>query len=218
MGQVSPTCPAIVFDFDGVLVESVEVKTRAFEALYAPYGEDVRKAVVSYHLAHGGVSRNEKFRYFHSALLARDLSPEEEVRLAERFSELVEDAVVAAPFVPGAHDFLEAHAGRIPLCVASGTPEEELLRIIRRRGMSGYFCAVGGSPRPKRELLEDFAKRLDVAAASLLMVGDAMTDFDAAHAVGARFLGRVPVGEISPFPPGTHIVSDMRSLANFLCA
>lgn len=215
---MSLSCRAIVFDFDGVLVESVDVKTRAFEALYAPYGDDVRKAVVAYHLAHGGVSRNEKFRYFHSALLTRDLSKEEELRLARRFSELVEDAVVAVPFVPGAREFLEAHAGRMPLCIASGTPEDELLRIVRRRNMAEYFRFVGGSPRPKRELLELFAIGLEVPTTSLLMVGDAMTDFEAAQAVGARFVGRVPADQISPFPPGTEIMPDLRSLANLLCA
>src|SRR5687768_6679568 len=42
---------AVVLDFDGVLVESVDVKTRAFARLYSRYGSDVEAEVVAYHLA-----------------------------------------------------------------------------------------------------------------------------------------------------------------------
>ncbi|MCX5934210.1 MAG: hypothetical protein NTU99_05390, partial [Pseudanabaena sp. LacPavin_0818_WC45_MAG_42_6] len=48
---------AIVFDFDGVLVESVDVKTQAFGTLYAEYGDLIVEQVKAYHLLHGGVSR-----------------------------------------------------------------------------------------------------------------------------------------------------------------
>jgi beta-phosphoglucomutase-like phosphatase (HAD superfamily) len=41
---------AIVFDFDGVLVESVDVKTQAFGALYAEYGDRIVEQVKAYHL------------------------------------------------------------------------------------------------------------------------------------------------------------------------
>ena len=62
---------AVVFDFDGVLVESVDVKTDAFAALYRPYGSDIVEKVVAWHMAHGGVMRFEKFRHFHRVFLGR---------------------------------------------------------------------------------------------------------------------------------------------------
>ena len=52
---------AIIFDFDGVLVESLDIKTRAFAKLFGPEGPDMAKRVVDYHLQNGGVSRYEKF-------------------------------------------------------------------------------------------------------------------------------------------------------------
>ena len=48
---------AIIFDFDGVLVESVDVKTRAFCDMYSKYGEEIVEKVKEYHLSHGGISR-----------------------------------------------------------------------------------------------------------------------------------------------------------------
>ncbi|MCG3168321.1 MAG: Phosphoglycolate phosphatase [Bacteroidia bacterium] len=215
MSMHPPRFDAIVFDFDGVLVESVDVKTRAFASLYEPYGAEVVKQVVAWHLAHGGVSRYEKFRHFHQAFLGRTLAPAEESELGERFSALVEKAVIAAAWVPGAREFLEEWHARLPLYVASGTPEEELLRIVARRGMARYFAGVAGAPRKKGEILRDFLDRCGALPARLLMVGDAMTDFDGAAEAGVPFLGIVADGA-NPFPPGVPVLPDLNSFAAFL--
>lgn len=207
---------AIVFDFDGVLVESVDVKTRAFAELYRSHGEAVMEQVVAYHLAHGGVSRFEKFRHFHNAFLGLPLSPEEESRLGDEFSRLVEDTVVASPWVAGAKEFLDANWQRLPLYVASGTPEEELRRIVARRGMERYFRGVFGAPAKKGEILRRIAAERGCRPERLLMVGDAMTDYDGAIAATTAFLGRVPAGIGNPFPPGVTVMPDLTGLAGLL--
>jgi phosphoglycolate phosphatase-like HAD superfamily hydrolase len=206
---------AIVFDFDGVLVESVDVKTRAFAALYDPHGTDVVEQVVAWHLAHGGVSRYEKFRHFHRAFLGRTLAPAEETELGERFSALVEEAVIVADWVPGAREFLEGWRARAPLFVASGTPEEELVRIIERRGMGHFFAGVAGAPRKKGAILRDFLERSGVSPDRMLMVGDAMTDYDGSTEAGVPFLGIAPAGA-NPFPPGVPVLPDLTGFAAFL--
>lgn len=206
---------AIVFDFDGVLVESVDVKTRAFAALYEPYGEDVVRQVVAWHLAHGGVSRYEKFRHFHRAFLGRALNQTEEAELGDRFSALVEEAVIAAAWVPGAREFLEDWHARLPLYVASGTPEEELIRIVGRRGMSHFFKGVAGAPSKKGAILRDFLGLSGASPDRMLMVGDAMTDFDGAVEAGVSFLGIAPAGA-NPFPPGVPVLPDLAGFNAFL--
>ena len=62
---------AIIFDFDGVILDSVDVKTKAFKQMYSIYGDDVMRKVVDYHLLNGGISRYEKFKYFHENFLNR---------------------------------------------------------------------------------------------------------------------------------------------------
>lgn len=208
---------AIVFDFDGVLVESVDVKTQAFASLYESYGPTVVEKVVAWHLAHGGVSRFEKFRYFHRNFLGRDLPPDEEDALGERFSTLVEDAVVAASWVPGAREFLESRYRGLPLYVASGTPDEELKRILDRRGIAHYFRSVAGSPTNKADILRRFAHFGGVAPQRMLMIGDATTDFDGAVGAGTGFLGRVKSGQSNPFPAQVPVVPDLLHLPDFLC-
>lgn len=207
---------AIVFDFDGVLVESVDVKTRAFVELYRPYGEVVMRAVAAYHLEHGGVSRHEKFRHFHRTLLGQTLSKDEEDRLAARFSCLVEDAVVEAPWVAGAREFIEAHYREIPLHVASATPTDELLRIMSRRSMRDYFHLVAGAPQRKGSVLQQVIAAGGHFPGRVLMIGDALTDFDGAREARAAFLGRVAKAARNPFPDSVPVVEDLWQLSVFL--
>lgn len=202
---------AVVFDFDGVLVESVDIKTRAFASLYQPYGLDVVGKVVAHHLAHGGMTRAEKFRHYHEALLGIPLTVETEAALAERFSQLVEDAVVAAPPVAGAVEFLEKFSGVLPLFVASGTPEEEVRRIIECRGMSRYFAGVYGAPRAKGEILLQIALERGFTPTRVLMVGDARTDYEGALSAGTDFVG-CGSPDTGLFPKDIRLIPDLRSL------
>ena len=60
---------AIIFDFDGVILESLEIKTNAFKKLYKSYGTDIVDKVAIHHLENGGVSRYEKFKIYHNQFL-----------------------------------------------------------------------------------------------------------------------------------------------------
>ena len=205
---------AVVLDFDGVLVESVDVKTRAFAALYAEFGPEVVAQVVAYHLAHGGVSRFEKFRHFHRAFLAQALSATAEAELGARFSALVENAVVQAPWVAGAREFLERHHRRLPLLVASGTPEEELKRIIAHRDAEHYFVGVRGAPLAKAEIIAEFVKDRNLQPDRVLMVGDSNTDYEAAQETGVSFLGIAAAASL--FPGAVAVLPDLTGLEDCL--
>lgn len=207
---------AVIFDFDGVLVESVNVKTEAFGALYEPYGRDVVDRVIAHHLEHGGVSRMEKFRHYHSAFLGCELGDDDLNGLCDRFSELVELRVVAAPFVEGARELLDDLHGVLPMYIASGTPEIELKRIVEQRGMAAYFRGVYGSPRAKSDCIRTVLETGGFHAQDVLMVGDAMTDYHAACDTGVRFIGRIDTAGANPFPADIPVVTTLHELRPYL--
>lgn len=207
---------AIVFDFDGVLVESIDVKTSAFADLYRPYGAEVVEQVVAFHLANGGMSRYDKFRHYHQNLLQRSLGSAEESELSAQFSQLVEDKVVQAGWVPGASEFLAAWHSRLPLYVASGTPQDELRRIVAKRGMGAFFRGVYGSPARKAEILKGIIAAGAYRPCDVLMVGDALADFEGARAAGTRFLGRVAEETPNLFDRSVATIPDLVRLSAFL--
>lgn len=204
---------AIIFDFDGVVVESGKIKTQAFADLYREYGEGIVAQVVQFHTQNGGMSRYRKFRHFQQHFLNRPpLTEAEEKQLDIRFSELVVEAVIAADPVPGAIELIRQQAGKIPLFVASGTPETELKVIVERRGLTPYFTEVRGAPALKKTIIADILSTYALKPESVLMIGDAMADLEGAQANNTAFLGRVHPSDANPFPPGIRTVPDLRGL------
>lgn len=202
---------AVIFDFDGVIVESLEVKTDAFRALFADEPDHVER-VVQLHLDNLGVSRYEKFGIIYRDFLRRPLDDAETRRLDERFSELVYERILECELVPGARELLDALASEVPLFVASATPEPELARIVAARGLSAYFRRLRGSPTPKPQIVSELLRDYKLVPGETLFVGDAISDLQAAAANGLAFVGRVPHGERNPFPDSVATVRDLGEL------
>lgn len=203
---------AIAFDFDGVILNSVHIKTEAFRDLFANHPQH-QDAIVAYHLANGGVSRYLKFRYFYENLFHKEYTPEIEKELGERFSQLVFEKVLACSMVKGASAFLTESFARWPLAVISGTPQEELDEIIDKRGLRSYFRQVIGAPTTKDKGLRAFASDRKLHHNEILFFGDAMTDYNAAIKVGTLFIG---IHGETTFPPDTPCISDFTDLYNLL--
>ena len=180
----------IVLDFDGVLVESVHVKTSAFEQLFYEYPDAIPE-IIAYHENNGGISRFEKIYHIYREILNQDLSPLMHESLCQKFSELVLQGVISSPSVRGAEMFLHFCQQRIPLMIVSGTPEDELKDIITARKWEKFFEGVYGSPTTKGEHLTMICRKQEIQPQELLYVGDSRTDYEAACAVGSKFIGRI---------------------------
>lgn len=72
----------LVFDCDGVLLDSVPIKTQAYARIAEPFGPEARDRMVLYYTRHGGVSRYKKFAWFYQEVLGREITPEESDALA----------------------------------------------------------------------------------------------------------------------------------------
>lgn len=185
---------AIVFDFDGVILESVAVKGRAFRRLFPDHPEHADR-LEQYHRENGGLSRHAKIEWYYRELLGTTASRGQIDRDADRFGALIADEMGCCPFVGGAREFLEAQRGVVPMFVASGTPEPELRAIVERRGLGGLFDGVYGAPTTKDTILERIRASLGAEPREILFVGDGRQDAEAAQAVGVAFVGRVSPAE-----------------------
>ncbi|MGZ8410542.1 MAG: HAD family hydrolase [Hyphomicrobium sp.] len=188
----------------------------AFASLYRGYGEDVERAAVHHYREHSGVSRFKRIRHCHERILGQTPSDAEVNELGNRFGAMVEDQVVAAQWVPGAREFLEAQLGVRPLFIASATPQAELQRIIAKRGMTRYFAAIFGSPLDKTEIIREIVATWRLEPESVIMIGDGRADYEAAITNGVRFVGRVPHDHPNPFPEDAAIIGDLSSLPRFI--
>ena len=206
---------AIFFDFDGVILDSVNVKTEAFAKLFEHFGEEVVNQVVKYHLNNGGISRFEKIRYFYSDILKKDLNDDELSKICDEFGSLVFNEVLKANWILGAKEFLLSFHDKLKLFIVSGTPQDEMRKIIDLRGLGLYFQSVHGSPAFKDKLCEKIMEKHSLKQDEIIFVGDAMTDYDAAKSIGLSFIG-VSENEQNLFPPETLLINDIRNIANYI--
>ena len=180
---------AIVLDFDGTLIESNEIKAIAFGELYKSYGEGIVRAVVAYHKEQVGISRFAKFKYWQENLLKQPYTDELREQLSCRYSRLTMEAIVQAPFVEGAYEFLEKYNHSYPLFVASGTPESELREIVKRRNLGKFLLGIYGWPSTKKQILEHILMQNNWSPNRLLMVGDVLSDWEGAKQTNVCFVG-----------------------------
>jgi len=202
---------AVFFDFDGVICDSVNIKAEAFAELYRPYGTDVEKKVVAYHMANGGISRFEKFQFWHREYLAKDISENQLEELSSRFSELVLKKIMEAPYIDGAIETLRIlKNNNIPSYIVSGTPDDEIRYIIREKRLDEYFCEIHGSPRKKNDIVKNILAREMYNADRCIFIGDAMSDYHAAKLNSIHFLGIVTKEDKPIFPVGTSLSKSVR--------
>jgi phosphoglycolate phosphatase-like HAD superfamily hydrolase len=141
-----------------------------------------------------------------------ELPEAESIRLGERFRALAFVEVSKAAWIPGVLEFLRDYHKRYLLFVASGTPQDELHQIIRRRELEQYFIGAFGSPATKGEILNRIVSENRLEKAEMVFVGDTMTDFHAAMESGVKFIGIAPDSG-SPFPISAKVLRDLRRLA-----
>lgn len=199
---------AIIYDFDGVICDSVNVKTDAFATMYAQYGSLIQQRVIDYHLVNGGVSRFEKFKYYQKELLGKadELSDAELKEMSDQFSSIALQKVIDALYIPGADTFLKKMMNKYKQYVCTGTPEKEINIILEKKNLSHLFTDVYGSPATKTTIIQNIKKKYGIASSEMVFLGDAMTDYKAALAENVPFIGLM--NDYTTFPEGTNIIRD----------
>jgi len=206
----------ILFDFDGVICESVNIKTEAFYEMYLPYGEEIAQKVKKYHIDNGGMSRYDKFKYYEQTFFSQELSPEKTIILSEQFSKLVKKKVIEAPFVEGALAFLQKNSKDYKCFIVSATPMDEMQEIARAKKIDHYFEEIFGSPKNKIEWGEHILETYEIEPEETLFIGDAMNDFTAAKENGMHFLLRETSENKNIFLNKQISLKDLSDLNHFL--
>ena len=185
---------AIIFDFDGVVLESLDVKTNAFKKLYEPFGSDISKKVVEHHLANGGVSRFDKIKIYHKIFLGEDIDNKTLQNIANKFSDMVVDEIIKVPFVAGAKQFIDNNYNRYLMFISSATPLDEINYICRQRQIAHCFEGIFGSPDSKSKHISFIMDNWSLTNCEIVFIGDSLSDLNAAKTHNLTFIARVVSG------------------------
>jgi HAD superfamily hydrolase (TIGR01509 family) len=193
---------AVVFDNDGLLLDTEPCWTSAQEALFRSHGQ-----VFDLAAKHALVGTSPRTA---APILERLLSQPHsgQVLSDEMYSlALVEISNGAAPR-PGAVELVaRLRSAGVPVAVASNAPRRHLLAGLRRVGMQDAFGIVLGvddvcQPKPAPDLYLAACRALKVAPAAAIALEDSPPGVAAARAAGLRVIG-------IPSVPGVLLAADL---------
>ncbi len=180
----------VIFDFDGVLAETNEIRFQGFTELFGDLPDDEMTRFMDFVRANGGLSRYGKIRHLYENILCRPASEDQVATLAGRYSEIVKQKVIEAVPVEGSLEFLAGHQGKFEFAVVSGSDQQELRQVCRARGIEKHFREILGSPKEKAENVAELLAGRGWEKQASVYVGDSQNDYQAAVEVGIDFIGR----------------------------
>jgi HAD superfamily hydrolase (TIGR01509 family) len=178
---------AVVFDMDGVLIESEEVWDSVREAYVRErggrYDDEIQRAMM-------GMSSPEWSRYLHETAGIPD-EPEE--INAEVVRRMLDAYRAHLPLVPGAVAAVERLAERYPLAVASSSNRPLIDAVLDVAGVAQYFKATVSSEevsrgKPAPDVYVEAARRLDAAPERCAAIEDSHSGIRSARAAGMRVI------------------------------
>lgn len=205
---------AIAFDFDGVILDSVQLKADLFIDCYGGRLDESQKAaILAYQAQHGGMGRVEKFRHFERNVFGRIPDEATIADLANQYSTLLMARIASCSELPGARAFLERTSTQLSLHLVSGTAHHDLVAITAQRRLDRYFDTIVGSPTAKADAFAHIVRSGRWLPDQVLAIGDSMTEFHAAAHTGMPFVGIVAANEPNPFPRTIAVFQDLDALS-----
>jgi phosphoglycolate phosphatase-like HAD superfamily hydrolase len=179
----------ILWDFDGVIKDSVEVKSNAFANLFVGCPEPLISRVRNHHLKNGGKPRFEKIPIY--AQWASEYGIEVDLNtLLERFSTSVVDQVIASDWVSGVEHILRNRSPSQRFFLVTATPQDEIRTILEALDLLRVFEDFRGAPRSKVENASDLMNDFEIDGAHCVVIGDSVSDYDVANFLGTEFILR----------------------------
>jgi phosphoglycolate phosphatase-like HAD superfamily hydrolase len=181
----------IILDFDGVIVESNNIKHQAFSEIFGEYPQHYDE-MMSYHLSNNHVNRYDKFRHIISKILNEKPDENRINEMARKFSNITREKIINCPFVNGAKEFLdEFFLKKFSLYIASATPIDELKIILEKKKLDKYFKGIYGAPVPKKTMFSEIIKKEQVNPDQVIFIGDSPEDYQVAKETGIHFIGKI---------------------------
>jgi beta-phosphoglucomutase len=210
---------AVIFDFDGVLVNSEPLHFRAMRDALVPEGFTITtEEYESQYLAYDDREAMRVALEIHK----KPSGPADIERTAHRKAEIFESIIHEVPFYDGARELIADLMKIVPLAIASGALSIEIEKILRTGGLRESFVTVVGAdhtrqskPHPEPYLLAmtRLQSRVpDLTAADCLVVEDSMAGIASGLAAGMRVLGVAHTYPAAKLSAAHHVVPALRGL------
>ncbi|MBY5949932.1 HAD hydrolase-like protein [Algoriphagus marincola] len=181
---------SIFWDFDGVILDSMNVRDWGFREIFKDFRKSQIEEIIQYHRINGGLSRYVKIRYFYEKILGQAITEEKVLEYANKFSELMKmELIKKENLIQDTISFIEVNYHNYNFHIVSGSDQNELRYLCSELGLSKYFVSIHGSPTPKFNLVETLMRSYKYEERESILIGDSLNDFEAAKMNKISFYG-----------------------------
>lgn len=165
----------VIFDCDGVLIDSNLLKCEAFGKSVSEYPDNIVESFIEHCKKTFGVSRYVKFKEFFNQFAIEPFDETKYQLFLKRYANLCKELYYEADLTPSVERvlFLLKDAG-FKLFVASGSDEKELINVFKNRNLISYFNKIYGSPKKKMDCVSEILDNNPGLKA--VFIGDALSD------------------------------------------
>lgn len=172
----------ILFDFDGVIIDSMPIKSAGFRKIFEEYDSEAVQSLIDYHNYNGGLSRYVKIKYFFEEILGIPYDEKDIMRYANHFSEVVKEELNNPDhLISEVVQFIREHQKDFTFHIVSGADEKELKYLCEQLNISQYFKSIHGSPVHKNDLVKQVLADNNYLKAETILIGDSINDLEAAQ-------------------------------------
>jgi len=180
----------ILWDFDGVILDSMPVREYGFRKIFEDYDELLVRKLLNYHNENGGLSRYVKIRYFFEVLLNKTISEKQVLEFADKFSIIMKKELTNKKYlITETCRFIEENYSKYNFHIVSGSDEKELQYLCKELGLEQYFLSINGSPTPKNNLVKILLNKCSYTEDKTILIGDSINDYEAAKINNIDFYG-----------------------------
>jgi len=179
----------VVFDFDGTLVESNEIKRKTFYEVtkHIVGASDILDNILS------SSNPGDRYDIFDLLVVENRLTKNffvNKMQLVNSYTKMCEYKISRAPEIKGAIRVInQLKTLGIKVFISSATPEDTLKNIVDIRGWKGVIDEIFGAPDSKIDHLQAILTKNKYSESEVVYVGDSEVDRDAALSVGCKFIG-----------------------------
>ncbi|GMB94553.1 HAD family hydrolase [Helicobacter heilmannii] len=183
----------VVWDFDGVVFDSMHLKGEGFKELFRRHtkaDEVALKAFEGYHYTNGGVSRSDKIAHFYTQILKKTIDADKINALVQEFGQIIEKDLFSREHLNlEVMDFIKGNYQKYVFHIASAALHTELQVLCEFLGILPYFKSVEGAPPAKAKILANMCARYGYDPSQMVLIGDSKSDYESAKANKIAFLG-----------------------------